>query len=476
MCSKMVCAAAVALMLVVHCKVVEEPGLMLDIDTETNEEMTCSLLQASVDVSLTTQRKVASATLVSPRIATSSDLDDNPGATPAVISVRMYQHVKTLYNMMLETSHGAQQKPSGGPYVPLHSGDEQKRVFAIVCCVLFLLVASILMWCGNKGLHDCPVSILAVISCIGFGVDNFLMAYASCYLKHPSAHAGVKFLFDGISAFGVHCCCMTFRPAYRSQVQDFSSSSGRVLMLTVLTGIFIAFGQLTGNIGFNLDTEASGPHQALACSTVLLVAPFFYYFRGEVLTKLQFMGCFTILAGVVIMSDIRHWFDSLETRYAFQWVFVSMLFYAASVVTWRLAATADTEPPWQPQILMIFGCVGFVGCILCPGYLYADSVREYVQTPALLLWPALNVSVSFLAMWSLQCAFQRPEATAGAITAVVDSNSLVMLAMNRLVLGLAPSFTKTAGMTIILFGCVTVCSEDFVHKSELELKQKRVNT
>mmetsp|Transcript_94034 Transcript_94034/g.176722 ORF Transcript_94034/g.176722 Transcript_94034/m.176722 type:complete len:472 (-) Transcript_94034:277-1692(-) len=470
MCSKMVCAAAVALMLVVHCKVVEEPGLMLDIDTETNEEMTCSLLQASVDVSLTTQRKVASATLVSPRIATSSDLDDNPGATPAVISVRMYQHVKTLYNMMLETSHGAQQKPSG-PYVPLHSGDEQKRVFATVLSVLVCLMVLVIVLCGHKGLNKIPVSILALISCIGFGLDNFLMAYSSWYLHTPSAHAGVKFFFDGLSALGVHCCCLCFRPTYRAQVREFASSSRRVLMLTIFTGILIAFGQLAGNIGFNLDSEDSGPHQALACCTALIVAPFFYFQCGEVLTKLQLSGCSVILAGMVVMSDIAHWTDSQIARYAFECVFISMLFYAASVITWRLAATADNEPPWQPQVLTIFGCMGFVGCALCPGYFFSGGIEEYSKTPALLLWPALNVSASFLAMWSLQCALQRPEAAAGPITAVVDSNSLVMLTMNRLVLGLVPSFVKSAGMTIILFGCVIVASQDFVHKSVPDLNK-----
>lgn len=464
----MVCSAAAFLMLAASCKNIEAHGFVSDVDSEVNGEIAFSLLQTSAVVSF-----AANTTLVSPRMSTSSNLDDKPDT----MSASMYQHVKAQYNAMLETSHGnmgnSYQEPLGA--TRLHTGQEQKRVFKVVVLV-FSFFVMLMAWWGNKGVHECPVSILATISCVGFGLDNFLMAYSSHYLRTPSAHAGVKFVFDGICALGVHCCCLFFRPAYRSQFQEFANSSWRVLMLTTLTGVFIAFGQLTGNIGFNLDTKESGPHQALACSTVLLVSPFFYYYSGEVLTSLQLLGCCAIIAGVTIMSDVNHWADNVVTRYAFQWVFVSMLFYAASVVTWRLAATSETQLPWQPQVLMIFGCVGLVGTVLCPGYFHADSVKEYMQTPALLLWPALNVSVSFLAMWSLQCALQRPEAAAGAITAVVDSNSLVMLTMNRLVLGLQPSFTKAAGMTVILFGCMVVCSEDFVQKSERDLNKKRAGT
>jgi len=293
-----------------------------------------------------------------------------------------------------------------------------------------------------------------------FGVDNFLIDYAASYLHEPSAHMCMVFLLDGVIALSLNIVLLCCSSSYKSEWHGFVSSSWGSLTLLTFTGVFIAAAQLCANIGFTMDQTESGPNQALVCATVLIVAPFFYFHSGEMLTKFQLVGCMLIVVGAVVMSDVAHWGDHPHSLGGFAWLLLSMIFYAASIISWRIVSTGDDEVPWRPRLLFIFGIMGVLGCSSFLGYVYAGGFMEYKEAPALLAWPLLNVTASFLGMWCVNLAFQNSEATAGALTAIVDANAVVLIIMNRILLNMLPTLPKVIGMILILIGCISISCFD----------------
>jgi hypothetical protein len=336
----------------------------------------------------------------------------------------------------------------------LHTHAKQMRTFISVLALLGPMM--IVMWCLCRQ-GQCSSLLLACFSCVFFGIDNFLNAYASSYLHMPSAHICMVFLLDGIAAFLFHMFLLYYNPSYKRDCEVIACSSKRAMTLMVWTGIFIAIAHLCGNIGFTLERTESGPHQALVGGNVLVVTTFFYFHSGEILTQIQCAGCFLIIVGAVVMSDILNWADNLDSIFAFSWLLVSMAFYAASMISWRLVSMEKEEIPWQPQLSIIYGVMGTIGFLSFSLFFYADGFAEYAKVPLLLLWPLLNVAVSFLGMWSVNLALHKADTATGALTALVDSNAIVLVFLNRVVLNMVPSTTKCAGMVAILVGCACVC-------------------
>jgi drug/metabolite transporter (DMT)-like permease len=207
-----------------------------------------------------------------------------------------------------------------------------------------------------------------------------------------------------------------------------------------------------------LERAESGPHQALVCGNVLIVTTFFYFHSGETLTKAQGAGCFLIIVGAVIMSDILHWADNAHSILGFSWLLISMALYGASMISWRLVSMEKQEIPWQPQLLIVYGVMGAIGFMSFSLFASADAIAEFLKVPLLLLWPLLNVIASFLGMWAVNLALHKSDAATGALTAIVDSNAIVLVVLNRVVLNMVPSITKCAGMVAVLVGyaCVTL--------------------
>merc|ERR1719440_148898 len=317
-----------------------------------------------------------------------------------------------------------------------------------------------LVWLSNDDESKLPSPyLLAFMACIAFGVDNFINSYSASYLGTPSAHMGMVFFIDGIIAFNIHLFLKATHDTYKSEWEDTVSSSWRPLIMTMLTGAFIVAAMLCGNIGFSIDQSDSGPHQALVCGDILIVGPFFYLWYGETLTKLQLAGCAMIVAGMIFMSNAFAKPSDNETQ-SFFWLFLSMTFYAASIISWRLISTGEEEISWRPRLLLIFGFMGWIGFLTFPAYLEQGGFKAYIETPLLLAWPILNSAASFLGMWSVNLAYQTVNASTGAITALVDANSVALLLMNAVILAMVPSMSQVTGMSVVLFGCFLVCSSE----------------
>jgi drug/metabolite transporter (DMT)-like permease len=335
----------------------------------------------------------------------------------------------------------------------------QVKVYLSMGLVL-LLVGATLAIVTNLNDKGPSAYLLAFIACIAFGVDNFVNAYAASYQTVPTAHMAVVFLFDGLIAVFIHFFLIRSHEGYQSEWEDsVKQGTWKPLFFTALTGAFILAAQLSGNMGFSIDQSDSGPHQALVCGDILIVGPFFYYFYSETPTSIQLSGCLLIVFGMVSMSNCFNAPGSHETL-AFAWLFLSMVCYAASIITWRLISTGDTEVAWRPRLLLIFGFMGALGIAFMPAYLEHGGFMVYLHKPILLAWPLLNSAASFLGMWSVNMAYQKETATTGAITAVVDANSVALLAMNAAILGMVPSSTQIFAMFTVLVGCVLVCSSE----------------
>jgi hypothetical protein len=346
----------------------------------------------------------------------------------------------------------------------LHSDNhvDQVRVFAFVLISLACTVPLLLLVFRLKDSPQAYCLLLAILCCIYFGIENFIIANAASYLQQPSAHMTMAFFFEAILAFLLHVLLTQCSPTYNSAWQTTVRSPWRNLAYVVFAGIDIGLAQICANFGFAIDPASSGPHQALVCLDVLIVGPFFSWHAGERITNVQFAFFSLMIAGAVVLSDIGHW-NSISLP-AFLWLIVSMLFYAASIICWRLASEGKDAIPWQPRLLLIYGIVGIMGVLPFLANLQTGLIgfEEYIDAPILSAWPVLNAIVSILGMWSVNLALDKPAVATCIITAIVDSSSVAMLLMNMAASHLMPSIIKTIGMSTILFAGVCLCCAELM--------------
>jgi hypothetical protein len=335
----------------------------------------------------------------------------------------------------------------------------QARVFAFVLISLACTVPLLLSVFYIKDRPQAYSLLLAFLSCIYFGIENFIIADAAEYLQQPSAHMAMAFFFEAALAFLIHVLLTQWSPTYKSAWQTTVSSPWRNLAFVIFAGIYIGLAQLCANLGFAIDPAASGPNQALVCLDVLIVGPFFSWHSGETVTNMQIAAFGLMIVGAAVLSDIGYWYSHHMKIPAFLWLILSMLFYAASIICWRLASEGKDAIPWQPRLVLIYGIVGIMGVLPFLANLHTGLIgfEEYVDAPILLAWPFLNALVSILGMWSVNLALDRPAVATSIVTAIVDSSSVVMLLMNMAASHLMPSTTKTVGMCTILFAGVCLC-------------------
>mmetsp|Transcript_80206 Transcript_80206/g.139216 ORF Transcript_80206/g.139216 Transcript_80206/m.139216 type:complete len:745 (+) Transcript_80206:69-2303(+) len=327
------------------------------------------------------------------------------------------------------------------------SAERQNGICIIVALLTVFASFCFLQQCYQDQLRSSVT--LAILSAFFFGLDNFLIGYAGSYLCSPRAHMSMMFLLAGSIAILLHVLLYAFSSAYRADWKAVYRASNLTKACIGLTSAFIGLAELCSNIGFTRDPQQSGPHQALVCGDVLIVVPFFYWYAGEVFTRHQLAGCLVIVLGTLVMSEMSRWFDAHVSLAGFLWVGLSMIFYGFSIITLRLTGIV----PWQPRLILILGGMGFFGFMLFVKDLLAGGLREYYDAPRLLMWPLLNALTSNLGIWAVSFAYEVPGATVGVLTAIVDSNSMVMMLMNRALLSYLPSAEKLAGMIIILSGC-----------------------
>jgi drug/metabolite transporter (DMT)-like permease len=322
-------------------------------------------------------------------------------------------------------------------------------VFRVTTILMIILSAALTQQLLNK--KSSPIT-FAVISCMFFGMDNFFIAYAGSYLQAPSAHMALTFLFSCVLALITHIVLVAAFASYRSQVQAMLGSSKMVLIGVPMTGILIVLAELSACIGYSLDLPESGPHQALAACNVLIVAPFFYFTHGERMTRLQLCGMLAMLVGAISMADFSKW-EALQsnTLRGFFWLLVSMILFAISDITLRFTSTVGV--PWQPRVLFMVLMMGVLGFPMSAiDHNRGNAFEEFGKEPSLLVWPFLNALAGILGLLSCTIAFEAPEAPCGVLTAIVNANSVILVVLNKVILGYDPSLSKLAGAAIIMVG------------------------
>jgi drug/metabolite transporter (DMT)-like permease len=326
-----------------------------------------------------------------------------------------------------------------------------KNVMKVVISLVGITGAAVL-WQYRSA--SCAPLMLAGLSTISFGLDNFLIALSGEYLHIPCAHMAVMFIFTGMTASIFHMLLYIFSPKYQSAVwESLATRKGKVgLWLVVLTGALAASAQLCSNIGFNLDPRESGPHQALSCGNVFIVGLFFYVMYGEIFTKAQLLGCTFIIFGGIVMADVLHWGRYTVSVTAFLWVFVAMILYSVSDITLRLAS--QSELPRQLRMLVTIQAMGLVGAASFIAVHEKNAFAQYWQSPRLLIWPLLNAIASSLGMVAVTFAFESPGAPTGVLSAIVNANSAVLVFLNWALLGYIPSLCKSIGMCLMMAGVI----------------------
>jgi drug/metabolite transporter (DMT)-like permease len=129
---------------------------------------------------------------------------------------------------------------------------------------------------------------------------------------------------------------------------------------------------------------------------------------------------------------------------------------------------ASSKPcPDRTRIVLIIGAVGSFGFVLFAGDLYYHLTGEFYVAPLLMMWPLLNAFATALGMCSVALAFAVPAANVGVVTALTDSNSIVMTILSRVLLLTVPSSQKLGGMIATLIGCIVlaVCPSELQHST-----------
>ncbi|CAE7246894.1 CTSB [Symbiodinium sp. CCMP2592] len=204
---------------------------------------------------------------------------------------------------------------------------------------------------------------LASLASVFFGFDNFFVAYAGNVFKPVEYMAAMLLMVGVISALG-SLLLATFCESFRKETASCSRQASPLKLFWFLSsGAFIALAQTCGCLSFSLDEVNSGPHQAVVVANVPLVGMFFYVYSGETLSRQQLFGCFLIMAGVLYMSGFfslsRPAREEPAQFRSFLWICMSCMFYAASIITIRLAGEADL--PSRPKSAAIVFSSGILG-------------------------------------------------------------------------------------------------------------------
>ena len=289
-----------------------------------------------------------------------------------------------------------------------------------------------------------------------FGFDNFLIAYAGRLLK-PAEYMSMMFLaIFCVAALGsslVACTC----PSFKEEARDLWKASRMQRFWIVASGALIALAQTSACMSFSLDEVDSGPLQSIVIANVPIVGIFFYFWSNETLSKIQLLGCASIMGGITCMF----WNDSPEESSGFDnsssssftssfaWICISTLFYALSIITIRFAG--EEELPERPKSLAIVLSSGFLGFVvlrfsLCGKLLFALHLE-------VLMWASLNAVASMLGLLSVVLSYEVPEAKMALATALIDSNAVPMCGLNFVLLGAVPGTSKLVGMALVLLGC-----------------------
>jgi drug/metabolite transporter (DMT)-like permease len=294
--------------------------------------------------------------------------------------------------------------------------------------------------------------VFALISCMFFGIDNFFIAYAGKYLQVPNAHMALTFLFSCFLAVIAQVVLLAACASYRTQVQTMLGCSRMVLIGVPMTGILIVLAEVCSCIGYSFDLPESGPHQALAACNVLIVSPFFYFSHGERMNRLQLFGMVAMIAGAFSMADVTKW-EAVQSNslHGFLWLLLSMLLFAISDITLRFTSTVGV--PWQPRVLFMVFAMGALGFPMADiDYNHGHAFEEFHRDPGLIAWPFLNALAGVLGLLSCTIAFEAPEAPCGVLTAIVNANSVILVVLNKAILGYDPSSSKLAGAGVIMVG------------------------
>jgi hypothetical protein len=333
-------------------------------------------------------------------------------------------------------------------------------LLGLACTVPLLLMAR-----HNNG-PTVQGILLAVLACLYFGMENFIFGFAGMYGMEVSDHITMTFAIEAMIAFTLHSLLIRNSKSYQAACVEAVSSNRSGVLFVLLAGLSIGLAQYTASIGFSIDEESAGPHQALVCLESLIVGSFFYWYANESITMTQLASFVVMVAGAVVMSDPGSWYSQEFSIAAIAWLIVSMLCYASSVIFWRLASTDKGAMPWQPRILLIYGIIGCLGVMPCLVQMQWPWSR-WLEHPLLLAWPLLNAVVSILGMWCINLAFGQEQLSTCVMVAIVDSNSAVLMLMNMAVLHLVPSTTKLIGMGLILFAAISMaCAELLQPRSE----------
>ncbi|CAE7023919.1 unnamed protein product [Symbiodinium natans] len=326
------------------------------------------------------------------------------------------------------------------------------RLLAFAAFLLLLAVCALVAEL-RKPLDKRGWVVVASLASVFFGFDNFFVAHAGNLFK-PIEYMSAMLLMVGVlSALG-SLLLATFCESFRSEAKRCAEQASTLKLVWFLcSGAFIALAQTCGCLSFSLDEANSGPNQSVVVANVPLVGFFFYMYSRETLSRQQIMGCFLIMAGVIYMSGLlSHPADDqsvLQDR-SFLWICVSCGFYAASIITIRLAGEADL--PSRPKTVSIVFLSGLLGFILLR-LLLSDGSYICVLSPATLVWPLFNALASMLGLFSVVVSYEVPDSKAALATAIIDSNSVPMCILNFILLGKVPNMSKLIGMIMVLLGC-----------------------
>jgi uncharacterized membrane protein len=233
-----------------------------------------------------------------------------------------------------------------------------------------------------------------------------------------------------------------------------SIESKKTLCWVVLSGSLVSIAMGSSLIGFTMDLPNAGPHQAISCANVLIVAPFFYVFYSEFLTKWELLGCAVIIIGCIVMSDVLHWNGHRTSLQPFLWCFGAMVFFSLSEITLRFSSTSVL--PRQLRMLVTMLSMGLTGAAMFLAMCKKGALMQYWQAPVLLFWPSFNAIAGSLGMTAVSMAFEAPGVPTGVLSAIVNGNSIVLTFLEWALLGYVPSTCKLVGSGLIMAGVILI--------------------
>lgn len=287
----------------------------------------------------------------------------------------------------------------------------------------------------------------ALLGFLGFGITNFLLGCIAQW-THGDINASISAPMLVWFAMGVAGAIAA--AIFKGTGRGFTGiPAKKFIWVAIVAGVSLSVGMLTLKLGLASEPNARGPIVAISTTNSMLVALLAFWLLKEKLTKMQGLGFFVIVAGLVTIGLASGTQASIR---GLMFGLLTMLFFGITNYLLKYAGFHGTNSLSATAILWLAS--GAVG-VLALGGTFAIG-RGLAGLPSIKLIITALIAGLFLALGMFGIKTAVTKGPGGPATAITGSNAVLVTVLDWIFFGHLPPAQKTIGMLVALAGIVVL--------------------